>query len=87
MTQPTVPLPPPEPPPSQLNSTHTYDDGAMTVLPVLVDVFSDDSDDNDMADLPTLVDYVSSDEESDDGSAESYEDELKALYDDRDSGT
>ena len=55
----------------------------------------DYSKDEDMADLSILVKDVSSDEESDDdqcsyhstSSAGSYDDELKALYDDRDSST
>ena len=77
IAQSRVPLPHPEPPPE-------------CPCP------SDDEDDNDqMADLLVLVEDISSDKESDNdqysylstSSTESYNDKLKALYDDHDSGT
>ena len=73
IVQPPGPLPPPEPPPAAFSPPN-------------------DIIDEEMADLPILVENVWSDDESEDSctstsSRESYDDKLKALYDDHDSGT
>ena len=69
MMQPTIPLPPPEPPPSRLSSKHNYnDEDDMADLPILVeDVSSDEESDDDQCSYQST------------SSAGSYDDELKAF--------
>ena len=77
VSQPNVPLPPPEPPPSYPPTP-----------------FNLPTNDTSMDDMPILVEDVLVDEESlcdeesaaSNSSAESFDEEMKALYDDHDSG-